>query len=462
MLALKVSIVIVYVINCHSSIVAALLFPSFRCNAQKSFSSDTNEVDVYSQMLPQNNNADKKVGSDNLEIHGRPKSEQRRILLASSMASAIPLLSRPASAIVKKNGDQIVPMFPHSQVPLNVESQSINIPLKLIGGAYLIYYRVESTLFRAVLDTGSPFLMIPGSCSANTRAKSGCYKEQGVPSGLDTTFEQFDGFEGEVEWRKAPFAFVNATGSMIVSSPSFVFGVADDGIMSGPGGVFFGLIKNTDKWIRPSFLGQTDVVSFEIDLRNLSRLPKETLVAGLSADDPQAATTDTFRADFEIAAISSPSLTLSTASMLHDVDFIPMTDDLRRKFRDPVQHYVAKAKSIIIDGYPLIPSNRKPIYVIFDTGVTGMVVSKDLFDQRYNEVRQRREKRLWGGTVEVAFDTDRKSVKSITAQKPLTTPFDPRANWKGFNSHVLVIGLSFLDERKLVVDIDDGRLWIDD
>ena len=91
-----------------------------------------------------------------------------------------------------------------------------------------------------------------------------------------------------------------------------------------------------------------------------------------------------------------------------------------------------------------------------------MVVSKKLYDQRYTEARERREKRLWGGEVEVSFESDQKNVKSITAQKPLTTPFDPTGNWKGFNSHVIVIGLSFLDLKKMTVDIDDGRLWIED
>ena len=138
-----------------------------------------------------------------------------------------------------------------------------------------------------------------------------------------------------------------------------------------------------------------------------------------------------------------------------------MTSILRKKYGDPVQHYVAKANAIVIDGRPLIPTNRQPIYVIFDTGVTGMVVSKDLFDQRYTEARERREKRLWGGPVEMLFETDQKNIQSIVAQKPLTTPFDPKKNWKGFNRHVIVIGLSFLDKKKMVVDIDDGRLWID-
>eukprot|EP01083_Nonionella_stella_P276588 939872_1 len=117
-----------------------------------------------------------------------------------------------------------------------------------------------------------PLLTIPGSCGSNTRAKTGCYKRQGVPSGLPNTYERFDGFEGEVEWRMAGFSFVNATGSLL-GPELLTFGVVDDDIMSGPGGVFFGLIKNTDSWIRPTFLGQTDIKSFTVDLMTHSRYP---------------------------------------------------------------------------------------------------------------------------------------------------------------------------------------------
>ena len=46
----------------------------------------------------------------------------------------------------------------------------------------------------------------------------------------------------------------------------FTFGVLSESLMDGPGGVFFGLIRDTDAWIRPSFLGQTEVRSFQIDL----------------------------------------------------------------------------------------------------------------------------------------------------------------------------------------------------
>lgn len=313
---------------------------------------------------------------------------------------------------------------------MNIQAQSITMPLESTGNSYLIYYRVSQSLFRAVLDTGSPFLMLPNSCSENTRAKAGCYREQGVPSGLSNTIELFDGFEGEVEWRKGGFSFYNATGSMMVSSPTFIFGVANDDILSGTGGLFFGLIKNTDKRIRPSFLGQTEVTSFIVDLRN------------------------------DKVRNISPSLTLSTVPYLANRDYIPITNYLR-KCGDPVQHYVSKLKSIFINGQQLIPKDKRPIYAIIDTGTTGMVVSKELYDQRYIEARERRERKLWGGEVELTFETEMKNTKSIKAVKPLTTPFDRKPNWKKFKGHVIVVGLSFLEDQQITIDIDDRRLWFE-
>ena len=373
---------------------------------------------------------------DKCEIEKISTEQNRRSLLIACISSVLVASNVPQSSALAVVSNLSQPSIP--------APQTITVPLSLVGGAYLIYYRVESALFRAVLDTGSPFLMIPGSCSQNTRAKAGCYKQQGAPSGLATTLEQFDGFEGMVEWRRAPFSFVNATGSMIVSSPTVVFGVADDNVMSGPGGVFFGLIKETNSWIRPSFLGQTDVTSFIINLRNGNTAERDILKMNDNTSKP----------------LSSPSLTLSTVPYLSLVDYIPMTKDLRR-VGDPVQHYVSKLKSISINGTPLIPKDKRPIYAIFDTGVTGMVMSRELYDQRYMEARERKERRLWGGEVELTFETARKNMKTIHAVKPLTTPFDPKATWKKFRGHVIVLGLSFLDDKELTVDMDDGRIWLE-
>lgn len=297
--------------------------------------------------------------------------------------------------------------------------QVITLPLKFTGNEYLVYFRVDGSLFRAVLDTGSPFLMIPGSCSENTKANSGCYQHQGVPSGLSNTYERFDGFEGDVEWRRAPFVFVNATGSMMTSAPLVTFGVASESIMSG--GVFFGLIRDTEGWIRPSFLSQTPTESFEIDL-------------------------------------ISNQLTLSSIPRIRS-DYIVLTNNLRRLYGDPVSHYAARAECLQVNGQSI--GKDRTIYVIFDTGVTGMVMSRDLFNERYAIARERREKNLWG-TVSIGFRSANGKLVELSSSKPLTTIVDPKMTWKHFQGHLIVMGLSFLKDRILTVDISQGKVWIQD
>jgi len=297
------------------------------------------------------------------------------------------------------------------------------------GGELVISYSVDGSKFRAVVDTGSPFLMIPGNCGQNTRIKSGCYQNQGTSvKGLPPTIEIFDNFQGEVLWRKAYFDWnnnnnnnsnrnhkisttttdnnsnsnngnSNSNDNQVTTLSSsttavlpqnqekqmkkqVIFGVVSESILSGPGGVFFGMIRDTDKRIRPSFLGQTDVQAFCINLRS-RQLPTLTL--------------------------SNRPLLVENTGIGNDstgtTDYIPMTNILRRKYGDPVGHYTACAKSIYVNGYPLATTTRtttepddvdasnsnnnkkkKPItttiLVIFDTGVTGMVVSRSLYEEQ--------------------------------------------------------------------------------
>eukprot|EP00535_Pseudo-nitzschia_heimii_P000644 CAMPEP_0197178966 /NCGR_PEP_ID=MMETSP1423-20130617/4067_1 /TAXON_ID=476441 /ORGANISM="Pseudo-nitzschia heimii, Strain UNC1101" /LENGTH=590 /DNA_ID=CAMNT_0042628793 /DNA_START=100 /DNA_END=1872 /DNA_ORIENTATION=- len=360
----------------------------------------------------------------------------------------------------------------------------ITIPLAFTGQELLVAYKVDGSTFKAVLDTGSPFLMIPGSCGLNTRQKSGCYENQGKPvPKLTPTIEIFDGFQGEVNWRSAPFEFwdLNNDDSIPTASTSatstsdsmptrqtqqrqkipldenriakkqVVFGVASEAIMGGPGGVFFGMIRDTDARIRPSFLGQTDVRAFRV---NLATRPR-TLT--LSNRDLIASSTD------------SASSEIDNASM---VDYIPMTNLLRRRYGDPVGHYTAAAKSMYVNGFPLVDTAIDPsskLLVIFDTGVTGMVVSRALFDAQYTLARNRREKTLFGN-VELNFTTILGRESVIRARKPLATPFDPEQTWKKFPKrregrkntvHIIVMGLAFLEDRSLTVDIDGERIWVE-
>jgi hypothetical protein len=306
--------------------------------------------------------------------------------------------------------------------------------------------------------------MIPGSCGYNTKRKSGCYNDQGRSTDLEPTIEIFDGFEGEVTWKIGTFDFANATTTTTTTTKTFsdnqvavydndnssnnnnsvqtssiimknnhtnvIFGVASEDIMGGPGGVFFGMIRDTDPRIRPSFLGQTTTQAFQVNL------------------------------------VTSPrTVTLSNQPLIDPVqsDYVPMTNILRRRYGDPVGHYTARAKRIEVNGCPLLSSSpSSSIFVIFDTGVTGMLVSRGLFDENYSIARKQKSRSLFG-TVSLTFETARRKEVTLRATKPITTPFDPEDTWKRFpkGSHLIVLGLAFLEGHVLTIDIDKERLWLE-
>ena len=202
--------------------------------------------------------------------------------------------------------------------------------------------------------------------------------------------------------------------------------------MDGPGGVYLGLIRDTDKSIRPSFLGQTSVKSFQVDLTDVDH---KSLV--LSSSDGRSLLSNTPNAD---------------------EDYIPLIRDLNRRFGDPAYHYTAKAASLSVNGHRLFPDNKQPIYVIFDTGVTGMVVSSEIFDERYHSARRNREKNLWG-KVEITMTSKNGHPMAFEASSPVTTPFGQRP-WPRFrNAHLVVMGLAFLDNHCMTIDINQMKLW---
>ena len=315
-------------------------------------------------------------------------------------------------------------------------SSSIIMPLFFIPSlnAYIIKYQVGGDRFGAIVDTGSPFLTVPNYCREK---EYGCYHpERSQPSGLPESFEIFDNNQGKVEWRRARFAFVNATQQGGREGPAaddftLTFGVLSDSLLSGSGGVFLGLIRDTDGRIRPSFLGQTNVKSFAIDL-----------------------------------ASHQKTLTLSTNNLLRQQqqqqqqrsDYVPLTTDLSLKYRDPVCHYTAKAEAVMVNGSPFFVDG-KPIYVIFDTGLTGMAISQDLWNQRYDAARRNREKNFWG-FVTISFRSHGGRQVTLEATKPITTPLGG-VTWPGFDAHLLIAGLAFLDKRRTVIDIDDKAIWIE-
>ena len=128
----------------------------------------------------------------------------------------------------------------------------------------------------------------------------------------------------------------NATGSLMTNQPLITLGVAGECILGGPDDGFLGLIRDTEAWIRPSFLSQTLVSSFQLDLGT----PKKNLAL---SQDPWIASDQ-------------------------QQDAIRLTFNLRQKYGDPVSHDTCRAHSISVNGVPLVvdsgSKNKEPIYVM--------------------------------------------------------------------------------------------------
>ena len=238
------------------------------------------------------------------------------------------------------------------------------------------------------------------------------------------------------------------------TSTDVVFGVLGQDLLNGSGGVFFGLIKETDRWIRPSFLGQTGYSSFCVDLR---RSRDTSTVEGTNESDNGRANNNSRLVLSKQSMIETGKWRRNDETIAGAKDWIPLVRDLKKKYGAPVIHYTAKASSFVVNGLPLLINKKKPLYVIFDTGVSGMVVSQELFDGRYLQARKNREKSLWG-KVEVSFEANTGKSITLSATKPITTPLGKANPWKGFKGNLIAVGLAFLEGFAMAVDIDDGKI----
>ncbi|KAH8046696.1 MAP kinase kinase [Aureococcus anophagefferens] len=208
----------------------------------------------------------------------------------------------------------------------------------------------------------------------------------------------------------------------------------------GEGGVYLGLVKHRQPFIRPTFLEQADAQSLRFDL-----------------DDARDRT-----------------LEISTGGPLipRGADAVPMVD--LRPLGAPVEPYAAVAARLLVNGEPV--RLRRPVVVVFDTGTTGATVSDTLLDTD--------ELPLPGAAircVEVVLKTERGRDVSLVARYrrgaefPLivtetSLPWFDKGNAYGRRRrvglgadddappHVVFIGLSFLERTRLTIDLEDRRL----
>lgn len=350
-----------------------------------------------------------------VKIVSLPAAAAATLHLPAALAAATDTTTNTTTTMAHRTNDSVV---------LNSDGSMIQVPLEYIPAlnAYVVHYYLFGERFGAIIDTGSPFLTCPSTCSTwSYKYKWGCYHpERTFDSGFSNTIEGFDNNQGKVVWRKAEFSFDND----LQPQQNLTFGVFGPDLLDGPGGVFLGLIKDTDKWIRPSFLGQTKYKSFCVDLRE-----------------------------------NCSTLTLSKHAMIPGDDYIPLVRDLNHRYKAPVVHYTAKAAGFIVNGLPLKLDDRTPTYVIVDTGLSGMAVSDELYQGRNLQARKNREKSLWG-EVSVSFQTKAGDEVQLSARKPITTPLGEDKPWTKFKGNLIVLGLAFLDGTSITIDIDDNKLQI--
>ena len=156
------------------------------------------------------------------------------------------------------------------------------LPMERCGGGFCVPYMVDRQELRAVVDTGSPFLLVDGTCQRNGRF--GCFTDEQFSVSLgDRSTEGFAGQEVQVDWRRGEWSI---GGGGVERSGRFTglrfspinFGVVRGSIGSGgTQAIYLGLIKDRQPRVRPTLLEQTDIRTLDFDF------PRRTLTVSRCA-----------------------------------------------------------------------------------------------------------------------------------------------------------------------------------
>jgi hypothetical protein len=236
------------------------------------------------------------------------------------------------------------------------EGRSITLPMRFQGGSYVVDWQLDEAQFTGVVDTGSPFMTVSGSCGEIDElwgclgASDSARKEKRV---FPPTYEIFGLQEdGLTDWLSGEVVLNGVEGDHL-HIPSMTYGASAgyrerEGSAPGASAPMFGLVRDVAEGIRPSFLSQIpDVSAFTIDFES-SMLT--LMLRGSSNQTPNER---------------------EGASVLPLVDLRP--------FGAPAYEYACKVERLVVNGYDV--NVGKPIYCVFDSGTTGMLVSRQLWEK---------------------------------------------------------------------------------
>lgn len=355
-------------------------------------------------------------------------------------------------------------------------------------------------VYRAIVDTGSPYLVLPSSGPENNKQKIFQWMEaafastQGMEGSLrlsssdyPPTEEIYGAVKGEINWKLAQYTFrdprlqiQNINGdsqhlSTLLSSKlptaSGVVGVLDDALTNEATGggmiqpyALLGLIQNgnpnADKNRfpdpRPSFLEQERISTDDGDN---SMTNEENRIKSFSINGPLREMT-----------LSTQSLIPATAPTMSLVDL--------RSVGDFVDHYAVVVDSISFDGISVSSRSLKdfsgssierPIVAVFDTGLTGCLLIRPFWDvlQNYLGVKGSSVDEYKSVSLSLRASEKQKRNGGIATcnisssleedQRFYVQPID--LDWFDDEKHspyVIVLGQTFLSRGALTIDID-GR-----
>ncbi len=358
-------------------------------------------------------------------------------------------------------------------------SWNVTLPLeRASGGTFCVRCTVfggsadSFQVYRTIVDTGSPYLVLPFAGKDGGRAKRQRFtkvKEDDdndlllTPSEYPSTSEIYGAVTGQIDWKLASYSFrdprlqIRQYNSRETTSAG-VLGVLDEALTNeatGGGTVqpygLLGLIQNSNPEAdrtrfpdpRPTFFEQECIAVVDDNSGGKEYSPITSFCMNARLQE----------------------LTFSAKSLIQDQSSAMQLFDLR-KYGDFVDHYAVKVKSISFDGLTLSTKGvDRPIVAVFDSGLTGCLLIRPFwnFVQNHFATDFIDNPKDACDFHSVALEVKEKGgsvckIKSNVEDDPkqfFTNPID--LDWfddEATAPYVIILGQTFLSQGTLTIDMD--------
>jgi len=330
--------------------------------------------------------------------------------------------------------------------------------------------------FGAIVDTGSPYLLLPPAGGGGSRKFSSPWAPAGGAAGLRTT-EIYGTQSGTIRWRESssPVVLRTAVPGPRVASGGVIFGVPDRRIfteaMAGGDAPLLGLISRANADVDPQRNFDRRIPTL---LSQLRLVPGGECGGGCGSGLPVKSYR--FDAPGRTLTLSAAPLLRSGAGPGSKAGIFELAD--LRVYGDFVDHPAAILCGLSFDGVPKF--GGRTVAAVFDTGLTGCLLSRGLWEEVAAARTAAGESVQPIRSVEVTIPGARpvgtngralaqpsRRRRDVVALRAGSGPggrgFLPVApvdlDWfvEEDAPHVVVLGMAFLWKGVLTVDAEDGR-----